>query len=159
MIAIKPPLLVPPIKSKYSHGLTSAAPSCCSMSFIISRNMKSEDNPLTPPPSSERILGMCADNTWTRAVGQFALTCGNQAFSNGAVFPRMPIIYVCAGICTGFGHGIVFPRVLKPRSYGGSPLQRGGVSKWYYRPPRKFRPAGKLNFHFRHGVPTEIRSN
>jgi len=60
MIAINPPVLVPPIMSKYSHGLgVSEAPVRCSISSIISRNIKSEDNPRTPPPSSERIRGVC----------------------------------------------------------------------------------------------------
>jgi hypothetical protein len=58
IIAIKPPVLVPPIKSKYSHGLgVASAPDLVSISSIISRRIKSDDSPRTPPPSRESILG------------------------------------------------------------------------------------------------------
>src|SRR5579859_5374719 len=60
MIAINPPVLVPPIKSKYSQGLgVSEARVRCPMSSIISRKIKREDNPRTPPPSNERTRGVC----------------------------------------------------------------------------------------------------
>src|SRR5579871_6883712 len=58
MIAIKPPVLVPQIKSKHSQGFKFLSSSFSSMPLIISRNIRSEDRPLTPPPSSERILGI-----------------------------------------------------------------------------------------------------
>jgi hypothetical protein len=58
MIAINPPVLVPPIKSKYSHGFgVASALVLLSISSIMSRRIKSDDSPLTPPPSRQRILG------------------------------------------------------------------------------------------------------
>src|SRR5436190_7360364 len=60
MIVIKSLVLISSIKSKYSHDLTdSVASTCCSISFIISRNIKSENKSLISSPSIERILRIC----------------------------------------------------------------------------------------------------
>ena len=60
MMAINPPVLVPPIKSKWSHGFGEGNVSLLRpISSIISRKIKRVDSPRTPPPSSERILGIC----------------------------------------------------------------------------------------------------
>jgi len=56
--AIKPPVLVPPIKSKYSHGNgVSAVRFRLPISSISCRRIRRDDNPRTPPPSSDRIRG------------------------------------------------------------------------------------------------------
>ena len=58
IIAIKPPVLVPPIKSKYSHGNgVSAVCFRLPISSISCRRISRDDNPRTPPPSSDRIRG------------------------------------------------------------------------------------------------------
>jgi hypothetical protein len=58
MIAINPPVLVPPIKSKYSQGRgVLASFARLPTSSINSRNINSEDNPRTPPPSRDKIRG------------------------------------------------------------------------------------------------------
>jgi len=61
MMAIKPPVLVPPIKSKYwqGRGVSSASLWRC-ISSMISLKIKSEDNPLTPPPSRDSNRGWCS---------------------------------------------------------------------------------------------------
>jgi len=60
IIAISPPVLVPPIRSKYSQGRgVSLVSDRLLISSITSRNIKSEDKPRTPPPSRDRILGQC----------------------------------------------------------------------------------------------------
>lgn len=57
-MAINPPVLVPPIRSKYLQGRgVSLTPLCLSISSIISLKIKSDDNPLTPPPSRDRRRG------------------------------------------------------------------------------------------------------
>src|SRR2546423_7251422 len=49
MIAISPPVLVPPIRSKYSHGRgVCSRPVWRLISSIISCNIKTDDNHLTP---------------------------------------------------------------------------------------------------------------
>jgi hypothetical protein len=58
IIAISPPVLVPPIRSKYSQGRgVSLAPVRRWISSMISFKTNSEDSPLTPPPSSDRSRG------------------------------------------------------------------------------------------------------
>ena len=67
MIAIRPPVLVPQMRSKYSHGkgnFPSAVtwPLCFMIlcTSCISRwTMRSEERPRTPPPSRARIRGIC----------------------------------------------------------------------------------------------------
>lgn len=50
-----PPVLVPPIKSKTSHGLRTWLSLRSELScVIISFNIKRLDSPLTPPPSRDR---------------------------------------------------------------------------------------------------------
>jgi len=61
MIAIKPPVLVPPIKLKYWHGRgVSSAPVSRSMFSMISERIKRDESPRTPPPSraSTRSIGV-----------------------------------------------------------------------------------------------------
>src|ERR1700732_2474927 len=61
MRAIKPPVLVPPMRSKYSQGSASCAdPADLPISAMISFKINSEDNPLTPPPSSDKTRGQCS---------------------------------------------------------------------------------------------------
>jgi len=60
-MAIKPPVLVPSIKSKYWHGRgVSSAPLWRCISSIISLKINSDDNPLTPPPSRDSNRGWCS---------------------------------------------------------------------------------------------------
>lgn len=55
MIAIRPPVLVPPIKSKYSQGFGVSEFDSPAISSIICRKMIKDDRPRTPPPSKVRI--------------------------------------------------------------------------------------------------------
>jgi len=58
MIAIKPPVLVPPIKSKYSHGRgVSSASVWRSIVSMISRRIRRDESPRTPPPSKVSARG------------------------------------------------------------------------------------------------------
>ena len=63
-----PPVLVPPIMSKYSHGFGGESGSMISMSFL---RMESDDSPRTPPPSRDRrrrsLLAILDDETLIRA--------------------------------------------------------------------------------------------
>jgi len=47
------------------------------MSFIISRKMKSEDNPRTPPPSRERIPGMRGEDACANRAVEMKQRDGN----------------------------------------------------------------------------------
>ena len=57
IIAIIPPVLVPPIISKYSQGKGAGVLLRLPISSIICRNINSDDKPLTPPPSIDRMRG------------------------------------------------------------------------------------------------------
>ena len=59
IITISPPVLDPPMRSKYWHGRGSRSRLLirCT-SFMMVCTIKSVDKPLTPPPSHERILGV-----------------------------------------------------------------------------------------------------
>jgi len=69
MIAI-PPVLVPQMRSKYSHGKggLSEAVAWPLFAMILCTScmscwtMRSDDSPRTPPPSSARIRGMCRNS-------------------------------------------------------------------------------------------------
>ena len=59
MMATSPPVPLPPIKSKYSHGRGAVeAPLSLPMPSMISRKTNSEESPRAPPPSREIIRGL-----------------------------------------------------------------------------------------------------
>ena len=67
IIAIRPPVLVPQMRSKYSQGLgTVSALVLRLICSIIDFRIKSEERPRTPPPSRERIDGVCAASIVTK---------------------------------------------------------------------------------------------
>ena len=71
IMAIRPPVLVPPMRSKYSHGFgVSPDPVLHPISSRMSRRIRSDDRPRTPPPSRERILG-----TWCAGVSSMCFLC------------------------------------------------------------------------------------
>ena len=56
MRAMRPPVLVPPMRSKYWHGRGVVVRSLRrAISSMRSRRMRSEERPRTPPPSRVRI--------------------------------------------------------------------------------------------------------
>ena len=82
MRAIKPPVLVPPMRSKYSQGnggglILLRLPT----SSIISRNMSNDERPLTPPPSSDKRRGKVLNSVPTHKKSQIG---GNFAPFLGA---------------------------------------------------------------------------
>jgi len=59
IMAINPPVLVPPIRSKYSQGRgVSVTPFFIFICSMGSLRMKSDDIPRMPPPSRERMQGV-----------------------------------------------------------------------------------------------------
>jgi hypothetical protein len=60
IIAIKPPVLVPPMRSKYSQGRGVFSTSLFrAISSMSSLRMKSDESPRTPPPSRDKMRGQC----------------------------------------------------------------------------------------------------
>lgn len=53
--ATDPPVEVPPIRSKYSHG-SALSPFSRLTTLKISRRIRSEVRPLTPPPSGAQVV-------------------------------------------------------------------------------------------------------
>lgn len=76
MIAINPPVLVPPMRSKYSQGKGAiVALVRRRISSMISRKIKSDDKPRTPPPSSDKIRGLCLISARVRDAPLDRLGC------------------------------------------------------------------------------------